>query len=38
LKGLKTLPPNELDETVKELITGLVKWHEGVGKGDVPEN
>ncbi|GAU40465.1 hypothetical protein TSUD_134670 [Trifolium subterraneum] len=38
LKGLKTLPPNELDETVKELITRLVKWHEGVGKGDVPEN
>ncbi|GAU09980.1 hypothetical protein TSUD_391720 [Trifolium subterraneum] len=37
LKGLETLPPNELDETVKELITGLVKWQEGVGKGDVSE-
>ncbi|MCI28002.1 hypothetical protein A2U01_0049202, partial [Trifolium medium] len=37
LKGLKTLPPDELDETVKELIAGLVKWNEGVRKDNAPE-
>jgi hypothetical protein len=31
---LKTIPPDELDETVKKLIAGPVKWNEeAIGKG-----
>jgi len=38
MQGLKALlvskakTPEDLDNTMKELVTGLVKWHHEVGK------